>query len=489
MRQVSGTNGSGRTTRPALAPTALVRKAWDLAGIGGAYEGYVERAAPDRRRRDPGHADEQAYAARFELVHAWRGFLFTDPQLPPALLPKDGRDEDFPGSAVPAATNAIAGLSGAMAPPTWRNEDALTEAPPAPEVGSEPAPAPAAEEPIEVSAEEEPGPDEVVYEIAEEDLVDEPAPPAPPVSVSSAHLRVPGTLAEVEKRLHAAQDCFNAGERERATGLLVEAAQAYESLGRLDNAATIYRSLGRNAQTPVQALKLWLTNCEKRADLAEAAEVACELGDRAIHEDDTARAREWFERARMFDPSNELARRRLARLDEAAASPQPGRTMAGGIEPGRVEVALGRADAVTFDLGSLLSEFQRGVEAQLSGDAQSHYDLGVTYREMGLLEQAVDALRVAEQSPGLAARSLEMIGRCLVDQGRPAEAAIEFDRALAALGEDDQHVAGLLQQLGLAHEQAGDHAAAREAYERIDPESAMFADIAPRLDRLRGEAA
>jgi phenylacetic acid degradation operon negative regulatory protein len=31
--------------------------------------------------------DEDAYAARFQLVHAWRSFLFRDPQLPPALLP------------------------------------------------------------------------------------------------------------------------------------------------------------------------------------------------------------------------------------------------------------------------------------------------------------------------------------------------------------------------------------------------------------------
>jgi phenylacetic acid degradation operon negative regulatory protein len=41
--------------------------------------------------------DEQAYAARFRLVHAWRTFLFSDPQLPPALLP-----EHWPGVAAAA---------------------------------------------------------------------------------------------------------------------------------------------------------------------------------------------------------------------------------------------------------------------------------------------------------------------------------------------------------------------------------------------------
>jgi phenylacetic acid degradation operon negative regulatory protein len=80
---------------------ALVRRAWNLAEIGSAYEGFVERLSPvvasvgqtptDER------ADEQAYAARFTLVHAWRTFLFRDPQLPPALLPKQ-----WPGTGAAA---------------------------------------------------------------------------------------------------------------------------------------------------------------------------------------------------------------------------------------------------------------------------------------------------------------------------------------------------------------------------------------------------
>jgi phenylacetic acid degradation operon negative regulatory protein len=38
--------------------------------------------------------DERAFAARFQLVHAWRAFLFRDPGLPAALLP-----DDWPGTA------------------------------------------------------------------------------------------------------------------------------------------------------------------------------------------------------------------------------------------------------------------------------------------------------------------------------------------------------------------------------------------------------
>lgn len=71
---------------------ALVRRAWDLSAIGTAYEHFVREIRPVVEAT---HADDEAiYAARFALVHAWRGFLFRDPQLPPILLP-----DPWPGSA------------------------------------------------------------------------------------------------------------------------------------------------------------------------------------------------------------------------------------------------------------------------------------------------------------------------------------------------------------------------------------------------------
>lgn len=73
---------------------ALVRRAWDLAEIGRAYETFVEEQRPLLATVTARSSDEEAYAARFRLVHAWRTFLFKDPQLPPALLP-----ERWPGTS------------------------------------------------------------------------------------------------------------------------------------------------------------------------------------------------------------------------------------------------------------------------------------------------------------------------------------------------------------------------------------------------------
>jgi phenylacetic acid degradation operon negative regulatory protein len=75
----------------------VVRRGWDLDEIAGAYQEFVAEQRPLLAAVTVRSCDEDAYAARFRLVHAWRNFLFRDPQLPPALLP-----ERWPGTSAAA---------------------------------------------------------------------------------------------------------------------------------------------------------------------------------------------------------------------------------------------------------------------------------------------------------------------------------------------------------------------------------------------------
>jgi tetratricopeptide (TPR) repeat protein len=299
-------------------------------------------------------------------------------------------------------------------------------------------------------------------------------------------------VRRVEELLQLAQTQFRAGERDAASHTLVEAAQAYDTLGQHDSAATIYRSLGKSTHAGREVMLLWLQNCELRRDLGEAAQVACELGDRALNDGDEGSARTWFEKAIAFDASNTVAHRRLQRLGGhvggiAVATPHAGPAAAPAqpVEVGRVEVAVGRGEAVTFDLGSLVAEFQRGVEVQLGGDPQGHYDLGMTYREMGLLEQAIEAFRTSQRHAGFEQRCGEMIGRCLLDQGCFDEAAAEFDTALRVNGASREMAADLKFQLGLAHEAAGRSREAIDAFEEVYGLQPNYPDIAMKIRVLR----
>ena len=65
----------------------VVGRAWNLAEIARAYQDFVTAQRPLVTAVTARSPDEEAYAARFGLVHAWRSLEFRDPQLPAALLP------------------------------------------------------------------------------------------------------------------------------------------------------------------------------------------------------------------------------------------------------------------------------------------------------------------------------------------------------------------------------------------------------------------
>ncbi len=350
----------------------------------------------------------------------------------------------------------------------------------------------------EIEASEAPAYEDAVHEV--EGALPSNVTPLPlPVRAQVAH-PTPSAIAHrpegllegvslVENLLQRAQEEFRAGNREKASAALVEAAVTYEKLGRLDSAATIFRSLGRGAQAPLEVMKLWLANCEQRGDRTEGAQVACELGDRALNDGHDAEARRWFEHSVAIDAAHETARRRLLRMDGQAPdnvlpmTPPP--VAPPTMEAGRVEVALGRGQSVTFDLSGLLSEFQRGVESQLEGDSQGHYDLGMAYREMGLHEQAIASFRISEREPRLSGRSREMIGRCLTETGAYDEATAEFQAALTTGSLDGAGEAELRYQLALCLAAQGDLASAIQQLEIADAHYPGRPDVLERLAQWR----
>jgi len=336
---------------------------------------------------------------------------------------------------------------------------------------------------------------------ATSDAEEAPAAPqaAPPALEEHDTDVAPTGIDGVERLLGQAQSEFRAGHHAEAAQILARAAAAYESLGHWEEAASIHRSLGKSPHATVDMLHQWLANCEQRGDRTEAAQVACELGDRALQADERETAVAWFERATAFDAVNAIAARRLERLGvrravAAPPAPAPPRAAAPVAEPepeatsegeGKVEVAVDRGQAVTFDFASMLAEFQRGVETQLSGDSQAHYDLAMAYREMGLAEQAIESFRLAAQDEEFRQRSYEMIGRCLLEEGRFEEAASELTQALAFSALEPEVAIGVRFQLGIALEAAGRPQEALAEFENVFEVQANYPDVAVKIRDLR----
>lgn len=67
----------------ATDPQHLLHRAWDLDSLSERYRGFIA----EFERRSP-RSDQARFRSVVELVHAWRRFPFTDPELPARLLPR-----------------------------------------------------------------------------------------------------------------------------------------------------------------------------------------------------------------------------------------------------------------------------------------------------------------------------------------------------------------------------------------------------------------
>jgi tetratricopeptide (TPR) repeat protein len=303
---------------------------------------------------------------------------------------------------------------------------------------------------------------------------------------SSASHATPGEEAvppEVAEHLSYARTLLAAGERDPAAEALLRAALAWESVGGLEQATAIYQELSRSPQASERLYRLWLANCERRQQWPEAANVCCELGDLALAAQEPAAAHEWFVQARAYDPANEQAARRLERLaDWGKRSQQP------DIDPrgDRVTVSQRMPEDLDVDLRDLLSAFQQGVREQVQADdAASHYDLGMTYRQMGLLDEAVAEFRLAARDPSFAIKCTDMLGRCLLERGDFGAAIAEFERGLALPGLTPETALSFRYSLGLVLEASGRSMEALEQFEWVFSQQPNYPDVAAKIRELK----
>ena len=137
-----------------------------------------------------------------------------------------------------------------------------------------------------------------------------------------------------------------------------------------------------------------------------------------------------------------------------------------------------------------LIEFKRGIDANLDADDyQSHYDLGIAFREMGLLDEAIAQFQKALRSPEGRLKTSEQLGVAFFDKGQYGISEAVLRRAIEGQpGADDEKI-GLLYWLGRALEGQGRAREALPLYERALAVDIRFLDLRQRVTRIGAEAA
>jgi len=153
------------------------------------------------------------------------------------------------------------------------------------------------------------------------------------------------------------------------------------------------------------------------------------------------------------------------------------------VEPeSTVEVA---GSALGID--EIRSEFGLEGDDPSSGDYDTHYQMGVAYQEMGLMEDAIrefqDAINLSAPVDGTRRffQCATLLGHCFLQNGKPHHAVTWLERSLETPQISDGERNGVWYELGIAHEANGDEDKAAEFFEMIYSTDVDFRDVSSRV--------
>jgi tetratricopeptide (TPR) repeat protein len=133
----------------------------------------------------------------------------------------------------------------------------------------------------------------------------------------------------------------------------------------------------------------------------------------------------------------------------------------------------------------ILEQFKRGIDLNLdTDDYQAHYDLGVAFKEMGLLDEAIAEFQKALRAPEGRLRTSEALGMAFFEKGQFAISEAVLRRAVESVDGGDEAKIGLIYWLGRALEAQGKGGDAITSYERAMAVDIQFMDLSDRIHRL-----
>jgi tetratricopeptide (TPR) repeat protein len=352
-------------------------------------------------------------------------------------------------------------------------------------------------------------------------------PVAAPLTVEQLEARVADDPDDPDAHQALGEALIEAGERERGIEELDHATTGFENRGNLPQARDLVDEILHLDPNSVRHRQKQVEFAFKSGDKAKLIDAYLELADALLRSDLPDKARAVYERVAEHDRKNERAKAALAMLAPVSAMPRPalkakarGRDAEQKTPPTdakmrvRDEAAADEGDWVDLgamileedmpvrdtrmkvadeeptgdeerDFQGMLARFKQGIEENIDeADFQSHYDLGIAFKEMGLLDEAIGELQKALRAPEGKLRSSEALGVCFVEKRAYVVAESILRRALDLPAASDQDRLGILYWLGRALEAQGKKVEARELYGRAFAVDIHFMDVGERAKAL-----
>jgi tetratricopeptide (TPR) repeat protein len=150
-------------------------------------------------------------------------------------------------------------------------------------------------------------------------------------------------------------------------------------------------------------------------------------------------------------------------------------------------------------LAAIFDEFRTAVEdeepASSDGDYETHYNLGLAYKEMDLLDEAVEEFQTAaalvapQDGTPRYLQCCNLLGHCFIQKGMPRLAVMWFKKGLDAPGHTEDEYQALRFELGTAYERMGELDQAIDVFTEVYGINVSYRGVADKLRDLQAQKA
>ena len=181
----------------------------------------------------------------------------------------------------------------------------------------------------------------------------------------------------------------------------------------------------------------------------------------------------------------------------ATAAPQPHTSPhASPLTPGTAAAAKSSpfGEEPGVDLAEMFGELKQDLESGTTTadeDPETHYNLGIAFREMGLLDEAIGELQKTCQAVDRGhpfpqvMQTYTWLAQCFLDKGVPEAAIRWYEKALRVPAIDEETRTALHYELAAAHESAGDKPSALKNFMEVYGRNIDYRDVAERIKALK----
>lgn len=300
-------------------------------------------------------------------------------------------------------------------------------------------------------------------------------------------------LIDVRQRLAHAYKGM--GKKDKAITILKVLADDYEREGRGEEAIQSYRDI-LELSPDDETAREGLERLEKVPEV-EVVKEGIEPEALTPEEFETKKAEaEFYARYGFKEQAIEIYENLLKSFPEDAGLIERLRLLKQGTKPEEspveepvpeetTEKVVLQAD-VDSSLRDIIHEFKKGIEKEVGiDDAETHYNLGIGYKEMGLIDEAISEFMVASKDHRKTRQSMVMIALCHLDKGLYESAINVLNKVKASMSASDDGYLDVQYELANAYLKNKNYENALKLFNEIKGQDTRFRDVEKKIELVQ----